>query len=289
VPRAVVWNLVCVCIVFVMHVGAAAGADRKLIVDSARRDAAEYLIRQGARVVAERGSYRVLAADPRVAARVSTVPGITVRDDFDYISFRRMRIDTRLGRIKPSGVVSTPAAPRRLKVIQFGAPPSDADLERLAQTGAAIVHYVPQNAFVVWTPSEGVANALKDLAANDPAIQFYDDYQAAYALSPALDDALARDDQVKVTVQLFNHAASSAADLGYVQSLAAEVLVPPWEVLDGQYTKTRPSLTALLRISSSPGSSAQSPAHTTSWPAASISLPPSPQTQVSRSSFMSAS
>ena len=43
-------------------------------------------------------------------------------------------------------------------------------------TGARLVHYVPQNAYIVWTADPVPAEALRAKAVADAAIQFYGDY-----------------------------------------------------------------------------------------------------------------
>ena len=156
----------------------------------------------------------------------------------NFIDLRRTRIDTRSGPVSPLGVLSAAGATRRLKLIQFAGPPSDAALEELIAAGATIVQYVPHNAYLVWTEKD-TAEAVKALATGSSAFRFYDDYQAAYALSPRLDSALGNSDLVKVTVQFFGPGAHKNNDVARVQALASAVLGGPWEVLGGRYVNVR--------------------------------------------------
>ena len=110
-------------------------------------------------------------------------------EEANFIDLRRTRIDTRSGPVPPLGVLSAAGATRRVKLVQFDGPPSDAALEELIAAGATIVQYVPHNAYLVWTEKDTAA-AVQALATRSSAFRFYDDYQAAYALSPMLDSAL---------------------------------------------------------------------------------------------------
>lgn len=105
----------------------AAAEPIKVVVDSSNEAAIASLYRQGGSLVADRGHYQVLLLSHLTAISLD-VQGVTRRDDFDTIRLRRQHLDTRQGPIPAPRVLSAPNRPRRLKLVQFRAPPSDDDL-----------------------------------------------------------------------------------------------------------------------------------------------------------------
>src|SRR5262249_35234852 len=106
-------------------------------------------------------------------------------------------------------------------------------------SGARVVQYIPQNAYLVWTASENEARALSHLAAQSNPIQYFADFDPTDALAPALDPALSSSAAVPVTVQLYNHGPRTADDLVKVKALADAVLGEAVEVLGGTYINVR--------------------------------------------------
>ncbi len=217
---------------------AAADLTTKVVVeraDAATRD----LLAARAALVADRGQYRVFALDPAVAAAVAGNGGVTLRADFDSILLRRHIIDTRDAATASSRALVAATSARHLKLVQFNAPPTDADLLRLAESGARIVQYVPQNAYLVWTGSDSGARALRRLNGSSSGIQFYGDFEPDDALAPALDGVSSTQATVAVTVQLFNHGAAVWGDVSKVKALADSVLADAVEAVGGTYINMR--------------------------------------------------
>lgn len=217
---------------------AAADLSTKVVVertDAATRD----LVAARGVLVAERGEYSVFALDPALAAEAARNGGVTVRADFDSIFLRRKHLDTRDAAVRSSRALAAATSARRLKLVQFSAPPTDSDLLRLAESGARIVQYIPQNAFLVWTGSDSNARSLRRMIGSASAPQFYGDFEPDDALAPALDGALSSQKAVAVTVQLFNHGAAAWGDLSRVKALADGVLAEAVEVLGGTYLNIR--------------------------------------------------
>ncbi len=180
--------------------------------DSASRASLES---RGAELVAQRGNYHVYRVDAS-AARSPSDGSVTVRADFDRIALRRRSIDTR-------NAARSTDDQRRLRLVQFAAPPNDEDLAALEADGVSIVHYVPQNAYIVWAPGSSATQALRTRAAAAGNVAYESAYTAGDALSPRLDGSAAKSDLIEVTVQLFNHA-SVKSDLAAVTSLATSIV-----------------------------------------------------------------
>ncbi len=213
---------------------ATAGETTKVLVRRDDRAAQARVERRGGRLVAERGVYRVFALD---ASRAERIAGAVARPDFDRIALRRRDIDTRRSGVQARAQDAT-TAPRPLALVQFAAPPTDADLRALEDSGARIVQAVPQNAFLVWTGAQGGGAGLSERTAGGQGVQYVAEFTAEDALSPALDAAAASSAVVPVTVQLFRHE-DIESDLARVTALAAQVLREPWDVLDGRYVNIR--------------------------------------------------
>ena len=213
----------------------AQGLTTKVMVDARHEQVVSELEEAGASVVARRGAYVVMAVPSGSASAVLTSSGVVVRDDFDEIRLSRQTLSATAA---PS--LAKPDS-RRLKLIQFAAPPVDADLEALAATGARIVQYVPQNAYLVWAPSEETTGALRARAAQSAEIQYYADYLPDHALARSLDVRKSMAPPVEVTVQLFNHE-HVKQDIDAILSLADTLLAGPQEAVRGRYVNMRVSV-----------------------------------------------
>ncbi len=203
------------------------------------------LQRAGARLVADRSSYRVYAIP---ADRVASVPGALPRPDFDRIELNRAVLDTAAP--LPAVPASLAAAENvdRLMLVQFSAPPLDSDLAPISAAGAEIVQYVPQNAYIIWVPAGQAADVEKAAV----AAQYYGPYHPWYALSPRLDQA---EGETKVTIQFYNYGKRARADAENVASGAAKAIQGPKEALGGRYLNVRVVVPAsgLAALASLPG------------------------------------
>jgi hypothetical protein len=94
---------------------------------------------------------------------------------------------------------------RGLYIVQFVGPTQDAWLKELESTGAKVVTYVSNNAYVVYGDARSAALISR---MDEPFVQWMGDYQPAYKLTPAMTAARTMGDaaSLKVTVQLLNNA-----------------------------------------------------------------------------------
>ncbi|MEW6130033.1 MAG: S8 family serine peptidase [Acidobacteriota bacterium] len=91
-----------------------------------------------------------------------------------------------------------------LYLIQFAGPVQDAWLETLKGTGAEIVSYMSNNAYVVRADFNAAAS-LPFYKSQNGYVQFVGDYEPAYRVSPSLRAAMsASDKEVPVTVQVID-------------------------------------------------------------------------------------
>src|SRR3954452_22179318 len=123
------------------------------------------LSRSDARVVARYRSYSLVETSDDAPLRAA---GADRRDDMRDVA-------TAAGRFDPAGrrsLAAKGASEREeaLALVQFVGPPKDAWLERLRATGAVVVTYQAQNAYVVYARGAAVGR-LGGLVGADPAVR----------------------------------------------------------------------------------------------------------------------
>jgi len=193
----------------------------------------------GAQLVSENASVVVYRIDATLASDAERVAGVAVRADFHQIWLRRGVIDTRSGARAADGAVDAGFDDRRLALVQMHGPVSDVDEAALAASGVEVVHYLPQNAFLVWIANDDVRANLLAQSGPNRAFAFVDAFLPQDAISPRLDGAHGL---VDVVVQVFNtNAERNVAPLDRPSvvealSLGDELLFDPEDVLEGRYT-----------------------------------------------------
>src|SRR5262245_15410929 len=193
----------------------------KLIFRSEDADVYEAIVRQNAvRSEFDYGSFKLVVVDQeRVGGRaaIEAMP-ITPRDDMDMIALNGYIIDTSAAQPIPKDLpedlkLSRMAQARSrgdkspgpgLYIVQFVGPIQDAWLNTLKRTGARVVFYVANNAYVVHIDASSAAlvSRLKD----EPFVQWMDDYEPVYKMASSLAAARTMGDAalVMVTVQLLD-------------------------------------------------------------------------------------
>ncbi|MBI1290379.1 S8 family serine peptidase [bacterium] len=179
--------------------------------------------------------------EAEAAALIKAGIDATIRKDFDLIQLRAGELSTR-GRNGLSSAKDGIAA--SIKLVQFSGPPEPADLEALEAGGARIIHYVPQNAYLVWCGKDAATESvlkLRSRAANP--VRFVGDYLPEYAVAPQVKDKLSGSEELAVTIQLYtgNPEAASLAKKAFAQirRQSSAVIAEEESVLDGRYRNIR--------------------------------------------------
>jgi hypothetical protein len=193
----------------------------KLIINSEDSNIYEELTRQNAiRREFDYGSFKLVVVDEGAMggrAALQAMP-LTARDDLDLIALNGYVIDTnaaqplskelpmdlrqsRMSEARAQG--ATPSA--GLYIVHFAGPVQDRWLSELKSTGADVVSYVSNNAYVVRCDSAS-ATLISRMADQEPYVQWVGDYQPAYKMDPALAAARAKGSAglVRVTVQVLD-------------------------------------------------------------------------------------
>ena len=142
-----------------------------------------------ARVIARYGSFTLVSADGS-ANEVLRLAGADRRDDMHSVAAAR-------GTLDPAAAGALDAASgESLALVQFVGPIKDAWLARLRATGATVVTYMAQNAYLVY--GEGNESAsLAALGRQDEAVRAVTPFTAADKTAPGIDNS----GTVKVAVE----------------------------------------------------------------------------------------
>src|SRR5215831_7810152 len=193
----------------------------KLIVKS--DDAAyEELNRKNAiRSMIDYGSFMLVEVDEDAAGGRAALQAmsITPYDESNMIWLNGYLIDTSaqkpLSKELPRDLKRSRMAEARnrgdnpvagLYIVQFAGPIKEEWLNTLENTGARVVAYVANNAYVV-SCDERSATLISRMKDQHPFVQWLDDYEPAYKMTPSLAAMRTMDEStlVRVTVQLLNN------------------------------------------------------------------------------------
>jgi uncharacterized repeat protein (TIGR01451 family) len=142
---------------------------------------ARELIGRGGTLVADYGGFQLVETGESVeesrGARVQTA------DDSDVIELNFARIHTRSTQGRTLRKAALSFTGRKLHLVQFAGPVKPEWREALAQTGAKIVSYVPNNAYLVYA-NGGALTQIQSWAAVASTIQWEGEYADDYKLQP---------------------------------------------------------------------------------------------------------
>ena len=199
---------------------AATSATHKLRVTDAAQ--ADQLIRQGARLVADYGSFQVLES-PVAPGLLATSASVEVADDLNVIHLNTGPLDTTAPAVQSLRTTVGAFTGQRLHLIQFAGPVKPDWRDALEQTGLQVVTYLPNDAYLVY----GDAVALSQVqawAGTNGLVQWEGSYLDAYKIHPA---ALTVDAQGQpqtpatdtFAIQLVADAAANPATLEIIAAL----------------------------------------------------------------------
>lgn len=191
------------------------------------QQAASRLQTQGARLLADYGSFQLLEVDDGAPALTLTSE-IERADEFNIIELNASRLDTRTAAVKARRKSVGGFAGRKFHLIQFVGPIKPEWRAALEQTGVRIVHYIPQNAYLVHGDTAALT-ALQSWAGVNDFVQWEGDYANDYRIHPK---ALASTQSQPLTpvadtfaIQLLDDAELNAATLALLDSLKLAPLV----------------------------------------------------------------
>jgi hypothetical protein len=146
-------------------------------------EAAKAIAAQGGKLVADYGSFQlfqVTTLDPAV----TLMPGVEVQDDNNLVELNAITLNTTAPAVQALRQSQGKFAGKRLHLVQFSGPVQPAWRDELVQTGARIIAYIPENAYLIYgdTTSLGQAQALAGASSH---IQWDAPYADDYKIQPA--------------------------------------------------------------------------------------------------------
>ena len=200
---------------------ALAGPHKLRVTD---RALAESLVAQGGRVLADYQSFQLIEVDELPPAKIFAAHQVQLADHLDTIQFNSVSLDTGTS-VAQSSLAKTPVTfyGRQLRLVQFVGPIKPEWRQALVRTGVKIVHYLPQNAYLVYGDATALAQ-LQAWAAAEPVVQWSGEYAGDYKVHPSARPAMAkalagRGASDTFTIQLVDDPAGNAATLQLIEQL----------------------------------------------------------------------
>lgn len=144
--------------------------------------AAKSLLANGGKLIADYGGFQVIEADD-AALTGAVTNNIEVRDDENLIRLNVQALDTRTPEVKALRKARGQFAGKRTHMVQFAGPIKPEWREALAHTGARIVTYIPENAYLVYADAAALAQ-LQSWASNADYVQWEGEYADDYKIHP---------------------------------------------------------------------------------------------------------
>lgn len=165
--------------------GRTAGGRRKLQVADQRL--ADELIVQGARLIADYGSFKLFDVQAETAEKFSQFESVQERDEENLIQLNAGAFDAlkaeaqqRRGR-RASPSSGGPA----LHLIQFAGPVKPEWFQELLTTGVSVVSYLPNNAYLVYGDDRQLTR-MQSWAGRRGFVQWDGEYESGFKLDPGI-------------------------------------------------------------------------------------------------------
>lgn len=198
--------------------------------------AAAGLKAQGARLLADYGSFQLFETETTPAPATLKRGQLESAAESDFIELNTGALDTGAPAVVALRKQALPFAGKKLHLVQFVGPIKPEWREALEQTGVSIVHYVPQNAYLV----RGDLAAIAKLQAWAPTVGFLQwegDYANDYKIHPRARAVNQKGIAVATTsdwyaIQLVDDAEANVATLALIDQLKLEPIRQQYRSLD---------------------------------------------------------
>ena len=143
---------------------------------------AKSLVSHGGKLVADYGGFQIIQADDTILTNLDA-SRVEEEDDFDAIKLNAARLDTRTAEVrtlrKPAGVFTG----KRLHLVQFAGPLKPEWRAALEKTGAGIVSYIPENAYLIYGDAVALGR-MQAWANTNEFVQWEGAYADDYKIDP---------------------------------------------------------------------------------------------------------
>ena len=164
------------------------------------------------------GAFALYRASDTALAGLSDTEAQRVRvaDEMDRILIDAYPFDTQRDLLDlPVGWGETAVSGPTIQLIQFVGPIKAEWLDAVEATGSVLIHYVANNAYLVWTDGNG-RSQLQTLVQTGDFLQYSAPYQPYFKLGKSLADRLAAGETaagtVPVTIQMLRHPGQSQTE-----------------------------------------------------------------------------
>ena len=209
-------------------------ATHKVIVRATEPELRASILAQGGSVLADYGSFELLAA-PSESADLAVSSGFSVRDDMNVLLLSAGAFDTtELEPVSLNALGDTEPAEEQLYLVQMIGPVKKEWLNEL-RSSAEVLSYIPNNAYLVRANAQGLAAINEIKTRPQTFLQWSGSYKPAYKIAPEI--RLDSDQEITAVVQL----ATSRRTSEEIQEVAfrgsASLTAQPTTVLS--YTNVR--------------------------------------------------
>lgn len=226
----------------VPHSGYRSPGDRHKIKLS-NRLLAEEIQKQGGRLIADYGSYKLLEVDGETATSFQDNRSVEIKDDYNLILLNAGQIDTteladekKAREPDPAASATEAPAAKRLHLVQFQGPVMPEWHDELLATGVEVVSYIPNNAYLIYADRGGLRR-VRALARRGQILQWEGEYKDSFKTS----DEFPAEQKTSVVqlqaatdglyaVQLIQDKEANPQTLQLIDQLKIEILVR-WEIL----------------------------------------------------------
>lgn len=189
----------------------------------------------GARVLADYGSFQILETDETFPA-LAKAGRAESADESDFIELNARPLDTRGTEIMALRKTIAPFAGKRLHLVQFVGPIKPEWRHAIEQLGVTVVHYIPQNAYLVHGDNAALARLQAWGAASD-FVQWEGSYADDYKIHPRARTVDAKGNSLKpatdtFAVQLLDDADDNPATLALIEQLKLEPVKQQFRTLN---------------------------------------------------------
>ena len=190
------------------------------------------LTTQGGRVVADYGSFVLMNVSDSAAASLAGNHNAQVVDSYNQVLLNSGTIDTSTVASQAARAISNAGSGKQMRLVQFAGPIRAEWYAKLQGTGAHIVTYIPNNAYLVYGNAQQL-QAVRQLATDQSMVQWDGDYNAASRLDPAVVAESKGGEQLNLSgqgheqfvIQMVEDSAENAATLGLINQLKTEAIL----------------------------------------------------------------
>ncbi|MCX6895700.1 MAG: S8 family serine peptidase [Verrucomicrobia bacterium] len=212
----------------------AAAAPQKIRVDDPA--VAKALLARGGKLIADYGGFQFIALDD---SQLTGKEGshAQVDADADFIELHAARLDTRTAAVQAKRLALGAFIGKKLHLVQFAGPVKPEWRDALESTGARIVDYIPNNAYLIYGDATTLAKVQAWGNAN-AVVQWDGSYADAYKVHPvARTNYMTKGGRHALTpdgytVQLVNDAAANAATRAVIDAMKLGPVIRETAVLD---------------------------------------------------------